>query len=80
MSLFLVYLHSIEDECLDDGHGYSPKSLFSWLTRVMYNRRSKFNPLWNVVAIGGFYKGERLVAGPRANNNKTDMFVNLVIQ
>lgn len=48
----------IEDECLDDGHGYSPKSLFSWLTRVMYNRRSKFNPLWNVVAIGGFYKGE----------------------
>lgn len=43
----------IEEECLDDGISYTPKSLHSWLTRVMYNRRSKFNPLWNSVIIGG---------------------------
>lgn len=48
----------IDDECLDDGHGYTPQALFSWLTRVMYNRRSKYNPLWNVVVLGGFHKGE----------------------
>lgn len=27
----------------------------------MYNRRSKINPLWNTVVIGGFYNGERWV-------------------
>lgn len=43
----------IEEECLDDGISYTPKALHSWLTRVMYNRRSKFNPLWNSVVIGG---------------------------
>ncbi|XP_038058333.1 proteasome subunit beta type-4-like [Patiria miniata] len=48
----------IDDECLADGHEYTPKSLFSWLTRVMYNRRSKFNPLWNVFVVGGVHKGE----------------------
>ncbi|KAF3833443.1 hypothetical protein F7725_024647 [Dissostichus mawsoni] len=35
-----------------------PKAVHSWLTRVMYNRRSKMNPLWNTVVIGGFYNGE----------------------
>ncbi|XP_047460716.1 proteasome subunit beta type-4 [Mugil cephalus] len=49
----------IDEELLGDGHSYSPKAVHSWLTRVMYNRRSKMNPLWNTVVIGGFYNGER---------------------
>ncbi|XP_031572315.1 proteasome subunit beta type-4-like [Actinia tenebrosa] len=48
----------IDDACLDDGHGYTPQSIFSWITRVMYHRRTKFDPLWNQVVVGGFYKGE----------------------
>uniref|UniRef100_H2RJK8 Proteasome subunit beta n=3 Tax=Takifugu TaxID=31032 RepID=H2RJK8_TAKRU len=48
----------IDEELLGDGHSYSPKAVHSWLTRVMYNRRSKMNPLWNTVVIGGFYGGE----------------------
>uniref|UniRef100_A0A8C4Z7Y3 Proteasome subunit beta n=2 Tax=Gadus morhua TaxID=8049 RepID=A0A8C4Z7Y3_GADMO len=48
----------VDEELLGDGHSYTPKALHSWLTRVMYNRRSKMNPLWNTVVIGGFYKGE----------------------
>uniref|UniRef100_A0A6Q2XGI1 Proteasome subunit beta n=1 Tax=Esox lucius TaxID=8010 RepID=A0A6Q2XGI1_ESOLU len=51
----------IDEELLGDGHSYSPKAIHSWLTRVMYNRRSKMNPLWNTVVIGGFYNGERYV-------------------
>jgi len=53
------YLHDvveqrvIDEECLDDGISYTPKALHSWLTRVMYNRRSRFNPLWNSIVIGG---------------------------
>lgn len=50
---------SVDEELLGDGHSYSPKAIHSWLTRVMYNRRSKMNPLWNTVVIGGFYNGER---------------------
>uniref|UniRef100_H3A4V7 Proteasome subunit beta n=1 Tax=Latimeria chalumnae TaxID=7897 RepID=H3A4V7_LATCH len=48
----------IDEELLGDGHNYSPKAIYSWLTRVMYNRRSKMNPLWNTVVIGGVYNGE----------------------
>ncbi|XP_075763575.1 LOW QUALITY PROTEIN: proteasome subunit beta type-4 [Pelodiscus sinensis] len=48
----------IDEELLGDGHSYSPKAIHSWLTRAMYSRRSKMNPLWNTVVIGGFYSGE----------------------
>jgi len=48
----------VNDECLDDGFKYTPKSLHTWLTRVLYNRRSKFNPLWNTMVVGGIEKGE----------------------
>lgn len=44
----------IDEECLNDGFGYTPASLFSWLTRVMYNRRSNINPLWNTYIVAGW--------------------------
>ncbi|KAJ1080764.1 hypothetical protein NDU88_000955 [Pleurodeles waltl] len=48
----------IDEELVGDGHNYSPKAIYAWLTRVMYNRRSRMNPLWNTIVIGGFYNGE----------------------
>ncbi|KAJ6652772.1 hypothetical protein lerEdw1_010626 [Lerista edwardsae] len=48
----------IDEELLGDGHSYSPKAIHSWLTRAMYTRRSKMNPLWNTVVIGGYSDGE----------------------
>lgn len=50
----------IDEELLGDGHSYSPRAIHSWLTRAMYSRRSKMNPLWNTVVIGGHSDGERL--------------------
>lgn len=47
---------NIESDCLCDGHVYTPQSMHSWLTRVMYNRRTKINPLWNTVIIGGYHE------------------------
>jgi len=47
----------ISDLCAGDGFQYSPLSLHSWLTRVHYNRRSKFDPLWNITIVGGMEKG-----------------------
>ena len=50
-----LLVHRIESDSLDDGHGYTPSSIFSWLTRYMYNRRTKIDPLWNTVVVGGYY-------------------------
>jgi len=44
---------SVSHECVDDGVKYTPRSLYNWLTRVFYSRRSKINPLWNTVLVGG---------------------------
>ena len=38
---------STTDFCEDDGKELSPMEIHSYLTRVMYNRRNKFDPLWN---------------------------------
>ncbi|XP_066062640.1 proteasome subunit beta type-4 isoform X2 [Chamaea fasciata] len=43
----------IDEELLGDGHSYSPRALHSWLTRVLYTRRSRINPLWSTVLIAG---------------------------
>lgn len=43
----------IDEDCHADGFTLSPKSLYSWLTRVQYNRRSKFDPFWTSWVVGG---------------------------
>lgn len=48
-----ISFFSIDEECLDDGFKLKPKSLHCWLTRIMYNRRSKFDPFWNNFVVGG---------------------------
>ncbi|XP_049783141.1 proteasome subunit beta type-4-like [Schistocerca nitens] len=48
----------IDEDCLDDGNHLKPKSLHCWLTRVLYNRRSKFDPLWTSFIVGGLQDGE----------------------
>jgi len=46
----------IDDECADDGFTLTPTALHSWMTRVLYNRRSQFNPLWNTYLVVGWEK------------------------
>lgn len=41
----------------EDGIRLTPSEYASYLGRVMYNRRSKMDPLWNQVIVGGFNKG-----------------------
>merc|ERR1711998_174124 len=38
----------------DDGGEMSPSQIHSYLSRVMYNRRTKVNPLYNQLVIGGY--------------------------
>lgn len=39
--------------CADDGYVLGPRALYSYLSRVMYNRRNKMDPLWNSVVFAG---------------------------
>lgn len=53
----LVNSKMIGEECLEDNISLKPASLQCWLTRVMYNRRSKIDPLWNNILVGGIQDG-----------------------
>jgi 20S proteasome subunit beta 7 len=52
-------LLSLTDHMWDDGNSLGPKEIHSYLTRVMYNRRNKFDPLWNSLVLGGVKKGPK---------------------
>ncbi|PWZ15120.1 Proteasome subunit beta type-4 [Zea mays] len=50
---------TLSDHMWDDGNSLGPKEIHSYLTRVMYNRRNKFDPLWNSLVLGGVKKGPK---------------------
>ncbi|XP_068645516.1 proteasome subunit beta type-4 [Aristolochia californica] len=47
------------DNMWDDGNSLGPKQVHNYLNRVMYNRRNKFNPLWNALVLGGVKNGQK---------------------
>ena len=52
----VVERRQIEEDMHGGGVTMRPEALHCWLTRVMYNRRSKFDPLWNTILVGGMQK------------------------
>lgn len=54
----IITQKQIDENCRDDGFKLKPKAMHSWLTRVLYNRRSKFDPLWNIFLVGGMQDDE----------------------
>lgn len=48
----------ITDFTANDGAVLRPAEIHSYLGRVMYNRRSKVDPLWNQLITAGFYEGK----------------------
>ncbi|KAK7460581.1 Proteasome subunit beta type-7 [Stygiomarasmius scandens] len=52
----------IEEFTAQDGHSLGPKEIHEYLSQVMYGRRSKINPLWNSLIVGGFKDGKRFLA------------------
>ena len=61
------YLQGLLDELVTDeftagdGHALGPAEVHEYLARVLYARRSKMNPLWNSLLVGGVKDGERCV-------------------
>lgn len=56
---FVLDVCSLYDNMWDDGNSFGPKEVHNYLTRVMYNRRNKFNPLWNSLVLGGVKNGQK---------------------
>jgi len=64
MSDFQYIQKSLEELIIDeftsqDGHDLGPAQIHEYLSQVMYSRRSKLNPLWNSLLVGGFKDGKR---------------------
>lgn len=51
----------IEEYTAGDEHELGPAEVHEYLSRVMYARRSKMNPLWNSLLVGGVKDGQRSV-------------------
>ncbi|KAF9187688.1 Proteasome subunit beta type-7 [Haplosporangium sp. Z 767] len=60
----LIDTQMIKEYNADDGHTLATPHIYEYLWRVMYNRRSKMNPLWNTFVLGGVHKGERYDGTP----------------
>ncbi|KAF9269098.1 proteasome endopeptidase complex beta subunit [Marasmius fiardii PR-910] len=52
----------IEEFTEQDGHSLGPAEIHEYLSQVMYARRSRINPLWNALLVGGFRDGKRFLA------------------
>jgi 20S proteasome subunit beta 7 len=46
------------DICADDGMTYGPRQIYTWMRTMMYERRNKFDPLWNNFIVAGHKNGE----------------------
>ena len=47
-----------EDKNADDGFAHSPPEIFHYLRAIFYQKRNKFNPLWNEVLVAGYKDGK----------------------
>ena len=62
------YIQRILDELVvdeftaQDGHTLGPAEIHEYLSQVMYSRRSKLNPLWNALLVGGVKDGKKYVS------------------
>ncbi|KAF8072170.1 proteasome endopeptidase complex beta subunit [Lyophyllum atratum] len=62
------YIQSMLDELIidefsaQDGHTLGPAEVHEYLAQVMYARRSKMDPLWNAILVGGVKDGKRFLA------------------
>jgi len=62
------YIQRILDELIvdeftaQDGHTLGPAEIHEYLSQVMYSRRTKIDPLWNALLVGGVKDGKKFLA------------------
>ena len=52
----------IDEYTAGDHHELGPAEIHEYLARVLYNRRTKMNPLWNSLIVGGRKEGKKYVS------------------
>jgi 20S proteasome subunit beta 7 len=52
----------IEEITAADGHTLGPAEIHEYLSQVLYARRTKMNPLWNSILVGGFKDGKKFLS------------------
>ena len=57
-ALTSLIANSRYDDAHDDGSHLSPSDIHSYLGRIMYNKRNKFDPLWNELIVAGYKDGK----------------------
>jgi 20S proteasome subunit beta 7 len=53
---------TVDEFAAGDGHDLGPAEIHEYLAQVMYARRSKMDPLWNALLVGGVKAGKRFLA------------------
>ena len=48
----------IDEELAGSGETMKPAALHCWLTRFLYNKRSRFDPLWTTCLVAGMQEGK----------------------
>ncbi|KAJ7567705.1 hypothetical protein O6H91_01G002600 [Diphasiastrum complanatum] len=49
----------LNDYMWEDGNKLGPQEIHSYLNRLMYNKRNKFDPFWNSLVLGGVENGQK---------------------
>jgi 20S proteasome subunit beta 7 len=67
MSDFQYLKNQLEELVIDeftaqDGHSLGPAEIHEYLAQVMYARRSRMNPLWNAILVGGLKDGKKFLS------------------
>ncbi|RXW22305.1 hypothetical protein EST38_g3549 [Candolleomyces aberdarensis] len=52
----------VDEFTAQDGNTLGPDEIHEYLSQVMYARRSKMNPLWNSLIVGGYKDGKRFLS------------------
>jgi len=52
----------IKEEYQNDGHHLRASHIYRYLSKVLYRRRCKFNPLWNSILVAGWDNGKPFLA------------------
>lgn len=49
----------IDEFAAQDNHSLSAREIHAYLVQLMYGRRTKMDPLWNSIIVGGVKDGDR---------------------
>ena len=49
----------IRENYSSDGHTLNAKNLHTYLAKILYKRRSDFNPLWNMILVAGLDENDK---------------------